>query len=148
MSDSPQRVSTISTLKITFLGLQRFAPYKKLPSSRSHALVQPLCSLHVMIGCSPLEAYPLPGTLRLFSTEKDENVPPPYAAQQAPPPYSSHIPNNAMRQPRTRSIPFGSGVTMEWSPEIPQSPDDIVLVTVRLHRLGRRGCFDGNLPQR
>jgi hypothetical protein len=53
-----------------------------------------------------------------------------------------------MRQPRTRSIPFGSGVTMEWSPDIHQSPDDIILVTVRLHQLGRRESFDENLPQR
>lgn len=130
----------VSTLKITFLGLQRFAPfkrfapYKKLPVSPSHALIQPSYSLHAMIGCSPLETYPLPGTSR--------------TAQQTPPPYSSPTSNDTLRQPRTRSVPFSSGVTMEWGPDIAQSPDDIILVTVRIHQLGRRGSFEENLPQR
>lgn len=101
----------------------------------------------MMIG-SPLEAYPLPGASKFFSTERDDNLPPPYAAQQAPPSYSFCAPSIALRQPRTRSIPFGSGVTIEWSTDIPQSPDDIMFVTVRISQLGRRQSFDENLPQR
>src|ERR1700712_875501 len=100
-----------------------------------------------MIG-SPLEAHPLPGTSQFFSTEKDDDLPPPYAAQQAPPSYSSSTSSSALRQPRTRSIPFGSGVTIEWSTDVPQSPDDIMFVTVRISQLDRTQSCDVNAPQR
>lgn len=110
-------------------------------------LDQPSHSLHTMIG-SPIEAHPLPGTSKFLSTAKDENIPPPYADQQAPPPYDPCASNRALRQPRTRSIPFASGVEMEWSPDIHQSPDDILFVTVRINQLNRRHSSDEDLPQR
>ena len=139
--------STIKTLKIASTDIPRSSCFDIPSSNRQNDSVEPSYSLHIMTG-SPLEAHPLPGTSKFFSTEEDENIPPPYAAQQALPPYSFCPPNNALGQPRTISVPFGSGVTFEWSPVIPQSPDDIIFVTVRINKLGPRQSFDGHLPQR
>jgi hypothetical protein len=101
-----------------------------------------------MPGCSPLDAHPLPGTSRFLTTERDLCVPPPYKAQQAPPPYSSDESNTKQTTPSTRSVPFGSNVTFEWSSQKPRSPDDIIIVTVRVNTQGRRQSFDDPLPER
>jgi hypothetical protein len=45
-------------------------------------------------------------------------------------------------------VPFGSGVTFQWNPNRPRSPDDIIIVSVRVNTLGRRQSFDDPLPER
>jgi hypothetical protein len=101
-----------------------------------------------MPGCSPLDAHPLPGTSRFLTSERELCIPPPYKAQQAPPPYSSHETNGSSTQVSTRSVPFGSSVTFEWDSNKPRSPDDIIIVTVRVNTLGRRQSFNDPLPER
>lgn len=139
-------VSTINTLEITLLDLPRSSCYKNLSSNRKNDFAN-ITLLHTMIG-SPVEAHPLPGSSRFFTSEKDYNVPPPYAAQQTPPPYSSSTSNRALSQPCTRSVPFASSVITEWSPNIPRSPDGIIYVTVKINRLDLKQSFDEDLPQR
>ena len=101
-----------------------------------------------MVRCSPLDAHPLPGTSRFLTSERELCKPPPYKAQQPPPPYHSDETSNTPTQPSTRSIPFGSSVTFEWNSNRLRSPDDIIIVTVRVNTLGRRKSFDDPLPER
>jgi len=101
-----------------------------------------------MIDYGPLNAYPLPGTSRFLTSERELCAPPPYAAQQAPPPYPPCKENDTTVGPSTRSIPFGPGVTFDWNFKKTRSPDDIIIVTVRINQLGRRDSFDGPLPDR
>lgn len=101
-----------------------------------------------MTGGSPLDAHPLPGTSRFLTSERELCTPPPYKAQQAPPPYTSDESSTRTAQLSTRSVPFASGVTFEWSPNKPRSPDDIIIVSVRVNTLGRRNSFDDPLPER
>lgn len=97
---------------------------------------------------SPLDAHPLPGTSRFLTSERISCLPPPYDAQQTPPPYPSCSSKTVVRRPTTRSFPFGAGVTFEWTHGIPPSPDDIILAMVRINPLGRRQSFDDPLPER
>jgi hypothetical protein len=101
-----------------------------------------------MTGGSPLDAHPLPGTSRFLTTERDLCTPPPYKAQQSPPPYASDESSSNASQLSTRSVPFGSGVTFEWNSNKPRSPEDIIIVTVRVNTQGRRQSFDDPLPER
>ena len=108
---------------------------------------RPIIHRPKMIDCSPLNADPLPGTSRFLTSERVLCVPPPYTAQP-PPPYSSSNPEVLTTKLSTRSIPFGSGVTFERPHNTPPSPDDIIIVTVRINQLGRRKSFDDPLPER
>lgn len=101
-----------------------------------------------MTGGSPLDADPLPGTSRFLTTERNLCMPPSYKAQQSPPPYSSDESSTNAPQLSTRSVPFGSGVTFEWNSNKPRSPEDIIIVTVRVNTQGRRQSFDDPLPER
>jgi hypothetical protein len=101
-----------------------------------------------MKGCSPIDADRMPGTSRFFTSEKSSCVPPPYPDQQAPSPYVPCRSDTAKTQPSTRSVPFGPGVTFEWQPNVPTTPDDIIIITVQTNWLGRRQSFDDPLPER
>ena len=101
-----------------------------------------------MTGGSPLDAHPRPGTSRFLTTERELCLPPPYKAQQSPPPYDSDEASTNTAQLSTRSVPFGSGVTFEWNSNKPQSPDDIIIVTVRINTQNCRDSFDEALPER
>ncbi|GAB7323381.1 hypothetical protein MBLNU13_g05840t2 [Cladosporium sp. NU13] len=101
-----------------------------------------------MTGGSPLDAHPLPGTSRFLTTERQLCVPPPYKAQQSPPPYPSDESSTDTAQLSTRSVPFSTGVTFEWNSTKPQSPDDIIIVTVRVNTQNCRESFDDPLPER
>lgn len=128
--------------------LNRFTPDS---TSFSSIHCQAIKQTRKMIG-SPLEADPLPGTSRFYTSQRDAHMPPPYASQQPPPPYPSctPTPKATIPQPSTRSVPFGHGVTFEWNSALPSSPDDIIIVTVRTNQLGlsRRQSFDDPLPER
>lgn len=102
-----------------------------------------------MIG-SPLEAHPLRSSSCRSSVSQNDEIdgPPPYVAQQAPPPYLPRTPSTRTPQPRTKSIPFGTGVSIEWDRTAPPSSEDIIIVTVRVNKLGRRLSFDDPLPER